>query len=89
MTFPSSYPAAIYCTTTWCFALKGLRTIIYHTQPESDWPDDKKGDPPLVSFRGLNILFWRCRLFAVQPSEQTRCQVLRCNSNLLQRTTGQ
>ncbi len=20
------YPAAIYCTTTWCFALKGLRT---------------------------------------------------------------
>ncbi len=22
------HPAAMYCTTTWCFALKGLRTMM-------------------------------------------------------------
>ncbi len=34
-------PAAIYCTTTWCFALKGLRTT--------------RGDPAPVAVRGADL----------------------------------
>ncbi len=34
------HPAAIYCTVTWCFALKGLRTIILGDFQPSDKSHD-------------------------------------------------